>query len=99
MVVELAPRVVVDPAVRFGKPVIQGTRVPVEVVIGKLAGGMTVEAVANAYGITEGDVRAALHYAASVLAAEEIRGVARVWAFLVEVGRMRLHRPIAPDPH
>jgi uncharacterized protein (DUF433 family) len=76
MVVELAPRVVVDPAVRFGKPVIKGTRVPVEVVIGKLAGGMSVEAVADEYGITEDDVRAALRYAAQVLASEEIRGVA-----------------------
>jgi uncharacterized protein (DUF433 family) len=76
LVVELAPRVVVDPAVRFGKPVINGTRVPVEVVIGKLAGGMSVEAVADEYGITEDDVRAALRYAAQVLASEEIRGVA-----------------------
>lgn len=76
MVVELAPRVVVDPTVRFGKPVIKGTRVPVEVVIGKLAGGMTVDAVADEYGITGDDVRAALRYAAQVIASEEIRGVA-----------------------
>ncbi|MGH2461664.1 MAG: DUF433 domain-containing protein [Chloroflexota bacterium] len=76
MVVELAPRVVVDPTVRFGKPVIKGTRVPVEVVIGKLAGGMSMEEVADEYGITEDDVRAALRYAANVLASEEIRGVA-----------------------
>lgn len=76
MVVELAPRVVVDPTVRFGKPVIRGTRVPVEVVIGKLAGGMTVDAVADEYGITGDDVRAALRYAAQVIASEEIRGVA-----------------------
>ena len=76
MVVELALRVVVDPAVRFGKPVIKGTRVPVELVIGKLAGGMSMETVANEYGITAEDVRAALRYAAQVLASEEIRGVA-----------------------
>lgn len=76
MVVELAPRVVVDPAVRFGKPVIKGTRVPVEMVIGKLAGGLSMEAVASEYGITEDDIRAALRYAAQVIASEEIRGVA-----------------------
>ncbi|CCF85447.1 DUF433 domain-containing protein [Nitrolancea hollandica] len=76
MIVELAPGVVVDPAVRFGKPVIQGTRVPVDVVIGKLAGGISVEAVADEYGITEDDVRAVLRYAAQVLASEEIRGIA-----------------------
>lgn len=76
MVVELAPRVVVDPAVRFGKPIIKGTRVPVEVVIGKLAGGMTAEEVADEYGITLDDVHAALSYAAQIIASEEIRGVA-----------------------
>lgn len=76
MIVELAPGVVVDPAVRSGKPVSKGTRVPVDVVIGKLAGGLSVEGVADEYGITEHDVRAALHYAAQVLASREIRGVA-----------------------
>ncbi|HVB27351.1 MAG TPA: DUF433 domain-containing protein [Mycobacteriales bacterium] len=76
MVVELAPRVVVDPAIRFGKPVIQGTRVPVEALLGKLASGMTVEEVADEYAITPDDVRAALLYAAQIIASEEIRGVA-----------------------
>ncbi len=36
---QIAPRIVADPAVHFGKPVIEGTRVPVEVIVGKLAGG------------------------------------------------------------
>lgn len=44
---EIAPRIEVDEAVRFGKPVILGTRVPVEVVVGKLAGGMSVKEVAD----------------------------------------------------
>jgi len=34
--VEVAPRIVVDEKVRFGRPVIAGTRVPVDVVVGKL---------------------------------------------------------------
>ena len=76
MVVRLAPRVVVHPAVRFGKPVIERTRVPVEVLLGRLASGMTVEAVADEYAIAPDDVRAALRYAALVIASEEIRGVA-----------------------
>jgi len=76
MVIELTPRIVVDPATRFGKPIIEGTRVPVEMVIGKLAGGMTAEAVADEYGITVEDVHAALRYAAHVISSEEIRGVA-----------------------
>lgn len=76
MSVEIAPRIVVDPNVRFGKPVIQGTRVPVELVIAKLAGGMTDQAIAEEYEITLEDIRAALSYAASVLATEDVRGIA-----------------------
>jgi len=34
---EIAPRIVVDEKVRFGKPVIAGTRVPVDLVVGKVA--------------------------------------------------------------
>ena len=73
MAVEIAPRVVVDPKVRFGKPVIAGTRVPVELIVAKLAGGMTPEEVTEEYEITLEDVRAALGYAASILADEEVR--------------------------
>ena len=76
MVIEIAPRIVVDPAVRFGKPVIQGTRVPVGLVVAKLAGGMTTDEVAREYEITLEDVRAALSYAAELVAEEEIRVVA-----------------------
>ena len=50
--IQLAPRIVVDERVRFGQPVIEGTRVPVDVVLGKLAAGMTSEAVAEEYGLT-----------------------------------------------
>jgi uncharacterized protein (DUF433 family) len=76
MRVELAPRIVVDSEIRFGKPVIEGTRVPVELVVGKLGGGMTIEEVVDEYGLTRDDVLAALTYAASVVASEEIRGIA-----------------------
>jgi uncharacterized protein (DUF433 family) len=50
--------------------------VPVEIVIGKLSGGMTYEEVADEYGITRDDVLAALSYAAAMIAGEEIRGTA-----------------------
>jgi uncharacterized protein (DUF433 family) len=70
--VEIAPRIVVDEKVCFGKPVIKGTRVPVYIVLAKLAGGMTMEQVAEEYGITLEDIRAVLAYAASVIANETI---------------------------
>jgi uncharacterized protein (DUF433 family) len=74
--VELAPGIVVDPEIRFGRPIIDGTRVPVDLIIGKLAGGMTAEEVAEEYGLSVAEVRAALAYAARVLADDEVRGVA-----------------------
>ena len=75
MQVHLAPRIVVDHAVCFGKPVIEGTRVPVELIVGQLAGGLTPEDVSREYDVTIDDVRAALAYAAEVLASDEVRGV------------------------
>ncbi|CAN5328168.1 hypothetical protein BH23CHL1_BH23CHL1_15250 [soil metagenome] len=41
MVREFTLRIVVDPQVRLGKPVIQGTRVPVDLLVGKVGGGTT----------------------------------------------------------
>jgi len=72
---EIAPRITVDEKVRFGKPVIKGTRVPVDLILGKLAGGMTYEEVMVEYDLTREDVLAALKYAAKSLAEEEIRAI------------------------
>ena len=74
-VLRIAPRIIVDPKIRSGKPVIEGTRVPIEVLVGAVAAGMTVERVADEYGVTRQDVLSALRYAAEVLAGEEIRAI------------------------
>jgi uncharacterized protein (DUF433 family) len=71
----LAPHVVADPSIRSGRPVIQGSRVPVDVVVGQMAAGLAIEEVASEYGITREDVLAALGYAAQVLASEQVRAV------------------------
>ena len=55
-------RIVLDPAVSHGKPVIRGTRVPVTVVVGSLAGGMTFEDVQREYDVTADDIRVALRF-------------------------------------
>ncbi|MBE0516630.1 MAG: DUF433 domain-containing protein [Methanophagales archaeon] len=70
---EIAPRISVDEKIRFGKPVISGTRVPVDLIIGKLAGGMTYEEVMAEYEITREDILAVLDYAAKVLSSEEVK--------------------------
>ncbi len=68
-------RIAVDPDVMGGKPVIRGTRVPVQVIVGSLAGGETIRDVCNAYGVTEDDVLAALAYAAEVLSQESVHAL------------------------
>ncbi len=59
-----------DSAIMMGKPVIRGTRLPVTVVVGSLAGGMSFEEVQREYDLTADDIRAALKFVAD-LAEEE----------------------------
>ncbi|MCL4192926.1 MAG: DUF433 domain-containing protein [Thermoguttaceae bacterium] len=57
-------RIVVDPKVLVGKPVIRGTRIAVEFLLDLLANGWTREQIlANYPHLTGDDVQAALHYA------------------------------------
>jgi uncharacterized protein (DUF433 family) len=69
---DLTLGITADPSVRFGKPVIKGTRVPVDTVVARVASGMAVKEVAEEYGITEKDIYNALNYAAHRLAEEQI---------------------------
>ena len=59
-------RIVLDPQVCHGKPIIRGTRLPVTVVVGSLAGGMTFEDVKREYDLSDEDIRAALKYVAEL---------------------------------
>ncbi|MBN2544012.1 DUF433 domain-containing protein, partial [bacterium] len=62
-----------DENVRFGKPVISGTRIPIELIIAKLAGGMTYKQVIKEYEISIEDILAVLNYAAKILSSEELK--------------------------
>lgn len=68
-------RIEINPDIMSGKPVIKGTRVPVEVIVGGFAGGMTIEEVCREYRIIEEDVRAALAYATETLSEEHLIAV------------------------
>jgi uncharacterized protein (DUF433 family) len=58
------PRIVLDPDVLAGKPVIRGTRLSVEFVIGLMADGWTeAEILENYPGVTHDDIIACLSYA------------------------------------
>jgi uncharacterized protein (DUF433 family) len=62
---DLLERIAVDPAVRFGKPCVRGTRIAVGDVLGYLAAGMSEEKiVADFPQLTRDDIRACLAYAA-----------------------------------
>jgi uncharacterized protein (DUF433 family) len=65
-------RIVIDPEVRHGKPIIKNTRVPVAIILGSLAGGMRIEEIAEEYGIEREDVFAAIEYATRIVTSEEI---------------------------
>ena len=66
-------RVEIRPDVMLGKPVIRGTRVTVELVLRKLAEGMTQNDLLDAYPrLTAADVQAAIQFAADTLAHEEV---------------------------
>jgi len=69
---DLSLGITVDPSVRFGKPVIKGTRVPVDTVVARVASGMSIKEVAEEYGIKEKDVYNALYYAALRLSEEQV---------------------------
>ena len=68
---KIGERVIVDPKIHHGKPVIQGTRVPVSRIISGLAGGMTREEVMLEYELSAADIDAALAYAADLVDAYE----------------------------
>jgi uncharacterized protein (DUF433 family) len=60
----------INPRIKGGKPVIKGTRVPVEVIVGALAGGASWEEVGEAYEVTVEQMRSCLAFAAQMLARE-----------------------------
>lgn len=67
------PAIVSDPKVMLGKPVIEGTRITVELVLERLAAGETHEQIQTAYPhLPEGSIAAALEYALDTVRNEVI---------------------------
>ena len=64
-------RIVIDPEIQHGKPVIRGTRTPIARILGGLAGGMTKEEILKEYAISAEDLQAVLQYAAELINAEQ----------------------------
>ncbi len=55
-------RIGIDTEIRHGKPVIKGTRVPVDIILGLLAEGMGLKEIAEEYGTRKEDMLAAIEY-------------------------------------
>jgi len=66
-------RITISPTLRHGEPTVRGTRVPVAVVVGSLADGLTSDDIRKAYPqLSEEDIRAALAYAADAVRSDTL---------------------------
>lgn len=69
--------IISDPKVMMGKPVIEGTRITVEMILEKLSSGETMEQILEAHPrLTEDSIRAALAFAAQALRSDVVYPVA-----------------------
>jgi len=69
----LTDRIETNPEVMLGKPVIRGTRIPVELILRRLSEGASEADLLGAYPrLTREDIQAAMRYAADTLAHEEV---------------------------
>ena len=66
-------RIIIDPKILVGKPIIKGTRLAVEFIVDLLAQGWPESEILRNYpGITHDDIAACLMYATNILKAEKI---------------------------
>ena len=65
-------RITADPKIMLGKPIIKGTRITVELILRKIAGGYTFDEILEMYThITKEDIMASVGYAVSVMESED----------------------------
>ncbi|MEW6060855.1 MAG: DUF433 domain-containing protein [Bacteroidota bacterium] len=66
-------RIVSDPNIMLGKPIIKGTRITVESILKRLAEGISIQEILKAYpNLTKDDILAAIEYAADVISQEAV---------------------------
>lgn len=74
-------RIVADPEILAGKPIIRGTRISVELILDRLATGWTMESLVEAHPhLTVEDVRAALAFAADLVGEERYLAIRKAAA-------------------
>ena len=65
-------KIIIDEKIRHGKPIIKGTRITVDDVLGWLENGMDYDDIEQDYGITKEDILAVIRYASSIVRGEEV---------------------------
>lgn len=70
---KLTNKITIDPKIRFGKPVIAGTRITVEEVWGMLGGGMDFDEIQKEYGLSKKQVLTAVNYMTGWVKGEEVK--------------------------
>lgn len=72
MMVDWRERITIDPEIMYGKPVITGTRIPVEHILRKLAADISVETILRDFpDLTKEDIHAALAFASDSVGNED----------------------------
>lgn len=70
---DLLERIEIDSNIMLGKPVIRGTRIPVEIILRKLSQDISVEEILADYPrLSRKDIQAVLEYAAESVSGEEV---------------------------
>lgn len=67
-------RIIVDPGILAGKPVVKGTRIPVYLILNLLAHGYDFERIIQAYPVlSKDDIKAAIQYSEAQMRRQEVR--------------------------
>lgn len=67
--------IIIDDKIRHGKPIVNGTRITVDEILGALIGGMSYDEIEKEYGVKREDIIASIKYAASLISGEEIHNL------------------------
>ena len=71
--IDYKERIIIDPGILVGKPIIKGTRLAVEFIIDLLANGWTKDEILRNYpGLTQEDIQSCLAYASQLLHEEKV---------------------------
>jgi len=69
----LSKRIEINPRIMLGKPIIKGTRIPIEIILRKLSQNISIDKILQEYPrLTSKDIQAALEYAAESVHGEEV---------------------------